>query len=103
MVRSVLAVTALFTLVGCATVDVDGVMLTKSRWTEDSETIRRRAAFEMPCPAESIELRVLKEYTGFGFLGANAVGAAGCGHRLVYVLSVRGAWVLNSSDAQVRQ
>jgi hypothetical protein len=104
MRRSLVAVVALLilSLAGCATTNVGGVLLNEWLWTKDSEAIRRRAAFEMSCPTEKIELQVLKTYDGS--VRANVVGAAGCAHRLVYVHSYQGdSWVLNSSDAQDRQ
>jgi hypothetical protein len=71
------------------------------RWHEDEADLRRRAAFEISCTPEKLELTVLKgrfePSAGYNF--AMQVGVTGCNHRLVYVkLDQSKEWVLNSSD-----
>jgi hypothetical protein len=82
---------------GCATVQVGGFTLGKGRWESDAAVVRKRAAWELRCPVESLELTVLSIYSGT--ITAQQVGVRGCGHQLVYVNSVDG-WMLNSSDGQ---
>ena len=55
-----------------------------------------RAAFELQCPKEKIELVELTPPLDSGIQAGAQVGVTGCGKRLVYVLSVGAGWVANS-------
>jgi hypothetical protein len=61
----------------------------------DTDALLDRAAFELRCPKDEIQMRYLDDKT---------MGVVGCGHRLVYVQACRGAyaaecqWVLNSDS-----
>jgi hypothetical protein len=54
-----------------------------------------RAAFEMQCPKEKLQLTGLRGGLDKELDGAEQVGVTGCGKRAVYVLTSNG-WLLNS-------
>jgi hypothetical protein len=83
-------------LAACATVQVDGFKLDEDVWRHDQKEVRSRASFELKCPGEQLELKVLASYGGLPDR-AKQVGVSGCEHALVYVCSADG-WILNSSD-----
>lgn len=91
-------------LTGCASVQVDGHHMNQESWENDERDIRRRAAFDLTCPPEKLQLVLLATlYPGHSGDVATQVGVTGCEHHLVYV---RGGspsgWVLNSADGQGR-
>lgn len=89
-------------LAGCpATIRVGAYSMHQSRWLEDSQTVRARAAFELNCPAAQLELVPLAVWNGDTYGMAQQMGVSGCGHRAVYV-QLHTQWVLNSSDTQGR-
>ena len=88
---------ALLLCSGCATVLVNGWKLGKDRWDYDSGQVRKRAAFELSCPPEKLELSVLAVYSGT--ITAQQIGVSGCEHRLVYRNSNDG-WLLDSAKPQ---
>jgi hypothetical protein len=86
-------------LAGCAaTVQVGGYSMHQGRWLEDSRTIRARAAFEMKCPAERLELVPIAVTNGEVYGVAKQIGVSGCDRRTVYVQVRGGDWVLNSAQ-----
>lgn len=106
IVKSVAKIVALVAVLslpmaGClAKVQVGGHSLYADEWARYSEDIKRRAAFELKCPAEQIQLQVLAT-NPFNDAIPNQVGADGCGQRLVYVRTPSG-FVLNSKGADAK-
>ena len=76
----------------------------------NEETIRRRAAFDLSCPASQIELFAIltrrdvrgvpREDQNGGEFVVIQWGAAGCDHRTAYVHSATTGWVLNSEASR---
>lgn len=96
---------------GCSavfpTVNVEGHSLMQETWERDSKEILSRAAFELHCAQEALQLSILATYDSKSkFDVAKQVGVTGCGHRLVYVASHEAggqvSWVLNSSDGEAK-
>jgi hypothetical protein len=54
-----------------------------------------RAAFDLGCPAEKIELNVLVRNDGLGCAGSQ-MGVTGCGKKAVYVCDHLQNWIMNS-------
>lgn len=87
-------------LVGCAApVEVGGFHVNKEHMDASFAKVKARAAFDMGCPAEKLQLTILDVMQG-GTMGdaVRQIGVTGCEHKGVYVLASNGAWVLNSSD-----
>lgn len=66
------------------------------------DKLMERAAFEMDCPRDQLEVVPLNhDLDGLAFFGSQ-VGMKGCGKKGVYVLAEGEGWVLNGStqDAQ---
>ena len=79
---------------GCAKVTVNGHTLRADVWERDERAIRERASFDLSCPAEQLELRVLDVSGNF----ARQVGVTGCGQQAVYVDPQQTSmWVMNSA------
>jgi hypothetical protein len=85
-------------LAGCASTMQNGFDLEAGGWDHDQKDLRARAAFELRCAPETLQLTVLKTNESSKWAAAQQVGVEGCGHRLVYVRD--NGWVLNSSDGQ---
>jgi hypothetical protein len=86
-------------LAGCAaTVKVGGYSMHQGRWLDDSGVIRARAAFEMKCAAEHLELVPIAVSNGEVYGIAQQIGVSGCDRRSVYVKLRGGGWVLNSAQ-----
>jgi hypothetical protein len=60
------------------------------------EVVRNRAAFELRCPRDRLELVVLNVFPYQTYLPAQ-IAVSGCDHRAVYVQGDL-TWVLNSVD-----
>lgn len=73
-------------LVGCVTV---------------GESFRRhgldRAAFEMQCPKDQLEMVALNRSLGSAAFTGSQVGVRGCGRQMVYVATEAG-WIANSQS-----
>ena len=98
-IRAALLTTSLGLVVGCAgqLIDSGGFHVSKKWFEDDVRQIKPRAAFEMGCPQEQIELVVLAVANGQSAQPIS-IGATGCGKKLVYV-EIRGPeWVLNSDS-----
>jgi hypothetical protein len=92
-------------LAGCLgpPIIVAGQPMAASYWTQNDRDVRQRAAFELSCPSEQLQLvPLMTKELEQGQQVAHQIGVTGCGHRLVYVLDYSGGWVLNSSDAAPR-
>ena len=67
-----------------------------------AESFRRRgldrAAFELQCPPEQVELTGLGTPLDSKAKRGSQVGVSGCGRRLVYVFMERSGWILNSDS-----
>jgi hypothetical protein len=66
---------------------------------ERYSTLRTRAAFDLKCPADALQITDL---TNTGALGrVTSAGVDGCGRRLTYILDAPGrVWVLNAVDGR---
>jgi hypothetical protein len=58
-----------------------------------------RAAFEMSCPKEQLSLVPLNRPLDEDISLGAQVGVTGCGHRMVYVMSMGAGWVANTSSS----
>jgi hypothetical protein len=58
-----------------------------------------RAAFEMKCPREQLQLVPLNKPLDQTAMYGDTVGVIGCGQRAVYLLTQSG-WLLNSLDGE---
>ena len=58
-----------------------------------------RAAFEMQCPKQNVEMVQLNRPLTDPAYAGSQVGARGCGKQAVYVLSYGAGWVLNSESS----
>jgi hypothetical protein len=65
------------------------------KWKDDQAEIRRRATFEMKCPAADLKLTLLKT-EGFAPPIPWTIGVEGCGRQAVYTIVYGTGWVLNS-------
>lgn len=75
----------------------DGIKLKQKVWDEDERTLRRRAAYDMHCGADQLEVTVLARGPGSYF--ASNVGIRGCGAQAVYVRMPSGSWAVNTNSA----
>jgi len=58
-----------------------------------------RAAFELECPKDQIQVVVLHRNDGFGCAGSS-VGVTGCGKKAVYVCSRDQTWLGDTAAAR---
>jgi hypothetical protein len=89
-------VLALLSAACLTTVQVGGYSMAQSRWIEDEQTIRGRAAFDLKCPAAQLEVVPVMVTNGPTYGIAQQIGASGCDRRAVYAQIRGGSWVLNS-------
>jgi hypothetical protein len=70
-------------------------------WSEAERNVRERAAFEIGCAPDQLQIipLAINDYGPDRQEVASQIGVTGCGHRLVYVITAASGWVLNSSDA----
>lgn len=82
------------TLGGCAnTIVVDDLQVWESRWQQIQPELRRRAAFELPCPEQEIKLTLLATHKHSFPAVPALVGATGCGKRVTYRQQRDESWV----------
>lgn len=84
-------------LSACATVDSGGFKLAKREADEAFELVRSRAAFDLDCPRDELQLTALAVVEALGSDYAKQIGVEGCGQRAAYV-KVDGGWVLNGDS-----
>jgi hypothetical protein len=58
----------------------------------------KRAAFELQCPKEQLELTALNGSFRSRAVAGRQVGVRGCGKQAVYVLSAGAGWVANTAS-----
>jgi hypothetical protein len=95
-----MAVTCFLAMVGCAhDKSAEGEAPREKQASASSiEAVRKRAAFEMSCPAESLEVTVLE--TG-NMMRPWTFGAAGCDKRATYLY--RAGTIINQSMSAAPQ
>jgi hypothetical protein len=79
---------------------VNGFKVNAMEWTEAQGKVASRAAFEMKCSRDQLQLTVVQVGDGVDFSGGHVpeqVGVTGCGQSAVYVRSPAG-WLANSSS-----
>jgi hypothetical protein len=59
-----------------------------------------RAAFELQCPIDQLEIVGLNRSLDDPAAAGSQVGVTGCGKRAVYVLVAGAGWVLNSDSRE---
>ncbi len=65
---------------------------------DDSQTsLRKRASFDMGCPADQLEFEPLESYSN-GYV--TTWGVTGCGSKATYLKASSGQWVMNGGDTQ---
>jgi hypothetical protein len=57
------------------------------------------ASFQLQCPPEQIQVVSLSRPLDEGITPGDQVGVSGCGRRAVYMVTMRGMWVLNGQGA----
>lgn len=82
-------------LTSCATVKVSGLDLDEDQWVRDNAEVRQRAAFDLGCASDKLELAVLASTEGVPKL-AQTMGVTGCEKKSVYKKADGAGWVLNS-------
>mgnify|MGYP003395574704 CR=1 FL=1 len=104
MKRYALWVTLACGPLGCATVRVGEYDFNPDQWNKDRAAVTSRAAFDLQCGAEAIEVTPLTASDGFVGLMvqrnafAKQVGVQGCGKRAAYT-RVGGTWIKDSETA----
>ena len=101
-VRVALTGALIFAAGGCGgpPMVVDGYSLGSALWTRDAAALRARASFDLACPREQVNLKVISARAfGFREVGvAETVGAEGCSGRATYMrLHIGDEWILNGS------
>ncbi len=92
-----LAVFTLLTIVGCATVEVDGRQVNPTQWQQESKRVKDQAAFLFKCPSDDLELKILDAYEDPAFGDyATVIGVSGCGDTAIYK-RIEGHWVLDGA------
>jgi hypothetical protein len=82
-------------LSSCATIQSGGFTV-REGFTEDAfEKVKGRATFDLDCPKEKLELVVLGTGLALGGDVPTQIGASGCGHKAVYVMTPSG-WLMNN-------
>jgi hypothetical protein len=87
----------------CATVETtqrDGFTVDKDYTERAFDAVRNRAACELSCAREQLQLVVLNTEPSLNASVPSQIGATGCDHRAVYVRVASGQWVMNSADGQ---
>lgn len=82
----VATVGALVGLAGCVAVTAESSFQAKAL---------DRAAFELSCPKEQLQLNVLHRNDGLGCAGSQ-MGVTGCGRKAVYVCTRSQEWINNT-------
>lgn len=82
--RVVLVLSLVASLLGCVTAE--------SSFRDKGLT---RAAFELSCPAEELQVDVLHRNDGLGCAGSQ-VGVSGCGKKAIYVCDRAQNWINNT-------
>lgn len=73
---------------------VDGNKVSKRWYDTYSEVVRKRAAYDISCPAENLKLVLLNVSEGY----PQTFGVEGCEQKVVYIRPYGSTtWVLNSS------
>lgn len=85
-------------LMGCATIDVNGIKTDAGQWHKDEAAIRRRASFDLHCAADKLELTLLKT-NGFAPPIPWAIGVQGCDKQATYQVAYGSGWVMNNASA----
>lgn len=84
-------------LSGCwKTIVVDGLKVHDQSWEKAQAELRRRAAFDMPCPPHELQMTLLETNEHNLPPLPWGVGTTGCGQRLTYKIVWGSGWVLNS-------
>jgi hypothetical protein len=67
---------------------VDGHRVNLKLWDQAQDSIRNRASFELRCPAEQLDMRLIEVWDSPA-IGNNGipttVGVEGCGYRAIFV------------------
>ena len=83
----------LISLSGCAGI-------AESLRTKRQADLRQRAAFELQCPAEQLQITPLDDAAASH--GGGATGVRGCGRQAAYIWDAYGTgWILNSGNKRL--
>jgi hypothetical protein len=99
-VFAAVALTLACTTACAAPVAVNGFKVNAMEWTDAQEKVVSRAAFDMKCAKDQLQLTVVQVGDSVDFSGGHfpqQVGVTGCGQSVVYVRSPAG-WLANSSS-----
>jgi hypothetical protein len=79
--------------------NVNGHPVREAMWRSDETKIRERASFDLQCPSEKLELRLLEttpDQRPMGWPDPWAIGVSGCNKQGTYKNSNSG-WFLNAT------
>lgn len=95
------------TSTGCiSTVDIDGKPMHQEAWEMAQRDVTRRAAFDLRCDEQNIEVRILDTDCSADFgaaCRAVQVGTTGCDQRAVYVATPQQGWVLDAASQRAER
>jgi len=96
MKRTVLILASSACLVGCATIEVNGVKTDEGQWHKDEAEIKRRASFDLHCSASDLQLTLLNT-NGSAPPIPWTIGVQGCAKRATYQVAFGTGWVMNAA------
>src|SRR5262249_4330496 len=83
-------------LVGCATIEVNGIKADEGQWRKDEAEVRRRASFDLHCPASELQPTLLNT-SGSAPPIPWTIGVQGCGKQATYQVAYGTGWVMNNA------
>ena len=102
--RALLLLAGTLSIASCASVPTmeSGGFTVERPYTEAAfDNVRNRAAFELSCPKEQLQLVVINVAPSCEGRIPSTLGVEGCGHRAVYVhVRSDAGWVMSSADGQ---
>jgi hypothetical protein len=96
MRRAVLVWSLSGCLIGCATIEVNGIKTDEGQWRKDEAEIRRRASFDLHCPASDLQLTLLNT-NGSAPPIPWTIGVQGCDKQATYQVVFGTGWVMNTA------
>ena len=98
MLRRLFALTLLPLLMACtvATIQKDGYTIHADNWAYEEKALRKKAAFDMECATDALQLTILDVVKLNGVDNPSQVGVSGCDQKFTYVYSGSG-WLANTA------
>ena len=86
---------------GCATVTIKGVSVLEESWDDAVEQVRAKAAFDLQCPATSLDLTILTTQQLLDGVVASTIGVRGCGKQATWVRQKNRNWLAESTPSAI--